>query len=107
MHSLRKHLKNKEKAARKTMTAATLLVKGRSLPLTPKDTGNLRQSAYTKMRVEGSRIIGEIGYTANYAVYVHEIAKRYKVGDWKYLETALKMSKDELIALFTGKLRPA
>ena len=37
-------------------------------------------------------IIGEIGYTAYYAVYVHEIEKEYRKpgSSWKYLENTIK-----------------
>jgi len=42
-------------------------------PLTPVDTGNLRSSWSTRLLREGKRSFIMFGYTANYAMYVHEL----------------------------------
>ncbi len=39
---------------------------------TPIDTSTLLNSQYREMTVSGTRIAGRVGYSANYAVYVHE-----------------------------------
>lgn len=39
---------------------------------TPVDEGNLKASAYTSVSTSPRGVVGEIGFTANYAVFVHE-----------------------------------
>lgn len=83
---------------------AALVIRRRSMELTPVDTGNLRGSAYTETfdGVEGPG--AEIGYTAGYAVYVHEIDKSYTVGQWKFLETALKEKSHEILEIIRKRV---
>ena len=50
---------------------AGLLVQRTSQKRTPRDTGNLRASAYTRKDPLGRRLV-EVGYTAKYAAAVHE-----------------------------------
>jgi len=37
-----------------------------------------------------------VGYTANYAVFVHEVKRNYRNGEWKYLETPARKLVKEL-----------
>ncbi|AGO15623.1 hypothetical protein K756_01795 [Glaesserella parasuis ZJ0906] len=39
---------------------------------TPVDTSTLINSQFTEMELNGTRLTGRIGYSANYAVYVHD-----------------------------------
>jgi len=39
---------------------------------TPIDTSTLINSQYRELSVNGSRLTGRVGYSANYAVYVHD-----------------------------------
>lgn len=50
------------------LMAAGLYVQGEAQKLAPVDTGNLRASAYTRKAGEAV----EIGFTAAYAIFVHE-----------------------------------
>lgn len=82
--------------------AAALQVKAEAMRRTPKETGNLQQSAYARM-VSGASLnaIAEVGYTAAYAPYVHEIppppeksipggrSATHTIGQWKFLESAM------------------
>lgn len=56
---------------------------------TPKDTGNLRASARTRTQTTGTWVQGVVGFTAYYAVYVHECKATHVVGDWKFLLRAV------------------
>lgn len=47
-------------------------IQNRAKLYTPVDTGNLRNSITTAVRVEGLRVIGEVGTPVNYAAAVHE-----------------------------------
>lgn len=74
---------------------AGLFIKGAALPKTPVDTGNLRQSAYvTAFDAPGGPGV-EIGYTAAYAMAVHEIDKNYKAQgtSWQFLKKAVQESR--------------
>lgn len=90
--------------------------------LVPVEFGNLKQSGFVRSTGSGFGTVVTVGYTANYAIYVHEIRRRqdgvlvthgmdfnikhaqYKKGklvmqrgpkqQWKFLETPLKQNKE-------------
>jgi hypothetical protein len=62
-----------ESTSESNMIKAMILIKRASLKRTPVKHGNLRRSCDTRVYVEGKRIVGEIKYGADYAVYVHEM----------------------------------
>lgn len=84
---------------------AALIVRKRAQELVPRDTGKLVGSAYTQVWVEPSGPVAVIGFSAEYAIFVHEIDKNYTVGQWKYLETALKEKSREILAALRGSVR--
>ena len=84
--------------SRAGMRRALQFIKKESLALTPIDIGNLRGSVFTEVTNEGENIVGTIGYTAEYAVYVHEINKNYTVGQWKFLEKPIAENHDRILA---------
>lgn len=62
-----------------------------SIPITPVDTGNLRNSFVVDApRTEGNMTTVTIRNVSDYALYVHEIPKNYRLGDYKYLTRALE-----------------
>jgi hypothetical protein len=89
------------------MWEAALIVQRRSMELTPVDTGNLKGSAYSILvpRLLAGGPGAEIGYTASYAPFVHEIDRNYKVGQWKFLETALKEKRKEVLEAIRRRAR--
>ena len=61
--------------ARKSVRAiqSALLIGGtRAALYTPIDTSTLINSQYREMFVNGNRLTGRVGYSANYASYVHD-----------------------------------
>jgi hypothetical protein len=62
-----------------------------AMRITPYDTGWLRGSRYVqKPDVTGAGAFTvQMGFSAEYAVFVHEINKRYTVGEFKFFEKAL------------------
>jgi hypothetical protein len=46
-----------------------------------------------------------IGYTAYYAVYVHEINKNYTVGQWQYLRDPLVTNHQKILDMIAGEAR--
>ena len=81
------------------MGLAAIHVKGEAQKLCPVDTGNLRSSAFVTTGRSRSGPYAKIGFGAYYAVYVHEINKRYRVGQWKFLETALRRSRSTILRI--------
>lgn len=90
---------------KKGVRTAALLVKRESQKLTPIDTGNLKGSAYTEVVGGDIKPGAIIGYTANYAPFVHEINKNYIKGQWKFLETAIKNNEFKIIKIIQDSAR--
>jgi len=47
----------------------------------------------------GPSITVEVGFSAYYALYVHERAARHEVGDWKFLERSLYENQGRIIGI--------
>lgn len=58
--------------AQKAAYVATSIIAGHAALMTPVDTSNLINSQFTRVIKVGTAAVGVIGYTANYAIYVHE-----------------------------------
>ena len=87
---------------------AGLYVKGESLKVVPWRTGNLAGSAYTEARETIVGPVCEIGYTASYAPFVHEIKRVHytKAGtSWKYLEIPLNSSQKIILDIIRSEVK--
>ena len=58
--------------AARGMTQALVLGAAEASVMTPIDTSNLLNSQYKHVRREGNAIVGRVGYTADYALPVHD-----------------------------------
>jgi len=94
--------RNLPKAYSSAMTAITLSIKGDSQKRAPVDTGFLKSSAYANiLKVDKNGTTGIVGYTANYATYVHEQTwKKHTVGEAKFLENAVKNISSKFTEIF-------
>jgi hypothetical protein len=99
MANLNKEIRGIRGRTKTGMWLAGLFIKGAALPKTPVKTGNLRQSAYVIARDGSGGPGAEIGYTAAYAVYVHEIDKNYVAPgtSWQYLKKAVEESRKAVL----------
>lgn len=115
--NLNKQIRGIQNRTKAGMREAALVVRRRSQQLTPVDTGNLKASAYTEVFDTSHGPGAEIGYTAYYAPYVHEIppppakspggrSATHTVGQWKFLETALKEKAKEILEIIRKRARP-
>jgi hypothetical protein len=92
------------------MRTAGLMIRREATPLTPIAAiagGTLRGSQFnTVYKDTGGQWSAEIGYTASYAPYVHEINKHYVAPgtQWKFLETAIFRRTADILALFGKEL---
>lgn len=93
------------------LMAGGLIIQGDSQKRVPVEYGNLRGSAYTRKAQDGSQAV-EVGYTASYAVFVHENMEQKLAGQerpsglgvyWgpkgepKFLEKAVREKADAVV----------
>lgn len=57
--------------------SALLILGAASAKEVPRDTSTLLNSQFREIDFKGTRITGRVGYSANYAVYVHEAPGKY------------------------------
>lgn len=83
------------KGVEKGIKKAALLLQRESQKVVPVDTGNLKNSAFTRITGTGFQTKATVGYTAEYAIFVHERTElRHKPGKIaKFLE---KPARDNL-----------
>lgn len=98
------------------LKAAGLALQRESQRLVPVDTGNLKASAFTRATGAGLDTAVTVGYTAAYAMFVHELVQMRLRGQpriggkgayWdpagrgqaKFLEEPARRMKDELLAI--------
>lgn len=55
----------------RAMKSATYIIRTESASLTPIDTSTLINSQFDTVGISGTRITGKVGYSAKYALYVH------------------------------------
>lgn len=70
--NLKKRDDDIQKGIERGLKKAGLLLQGWSQMIVPVDTGLLKNSAYTRVTGKGANTSVFIGYTASYAIYVHE-----------------------------------
>lgn len=58
----------------RALTSAMIIGSSQAAIYTPIDTNTLINSQFREIVVNGTRITGRVGYTANYAAYVHDPA---------------------------------
>jgi hypothetical protein len=81
--------RRKVKGLHRGIKKAAAYLLGESLEIVPVDTGYLRASAYINTYAEGSYIQVLVGYTAEYAIYVHEdleLRHGQEFNDWYIFE---------------------
>ena len=83
---------------------AGLFLQRKSQQIVPIDKNNLRPSAFTRSEGKGFKTDVQVGYTAAYAVYVHEnLEARHRPGkSAKYLENPMKQNRDKLLKIIAG-----
>ena len=62
----------------RAIKSATYIIRTESATLTPIDTSTLINSQFDTVEVSGTRITGKVGYSANYALYVHNSSGKLK-----------------------------
>lgn len=101
--NLERRISDIEGATMGGLMDAGLQVQRVSQTRTPVDTGNLKGSAFTRRAMGGSPAV-EVGYTAAYAVFVHEdMEARHLSGQSKFLESALRDNEDDIVRIIQSR----
>lgn len=67
---------------------------------------NLVNTGQTRVRVNpDGTVSGIVEYLAEYAIYVHNINKNYRVGKWQYLADPLRKLSASYVDRLASKLR--
>lgn len=95
------------KGLRKGLYKAGLFLQRESQKIVPIDKGILRASAFTRMEGQGFNVSAVVGYTANYALFVHEdLEARHKPGKQaKYLEQPLREKRPRIIEIVKEEIQ--
>jgi hypothetical protein len=110
-----------EAACARGLKKAGLHLQRASQLLVPVEYGVLKASAFTRASGQGTRTVVEVGYTAAYAIYVHEaIAMKLKGqprksglgnywdppgrGQAKFLEAPFRSKRDDLRAIVAAEM---
>ncbi|ADU69431.1 HK97 gp10 family phage protein [Pantoea sp. At-9b] len=62
----------------RALQSANLVIAAQAAIITPVDTSTLLNSQFREIIVNGTRITGRVGYSANYALYVHNASGKLK-----------------------------
>ena len=103
MNNLNKEISKIENAGYDGLLDAGLYVKNKALKQTPIKTGNLRGSAYVN-GTKNTRSV-KIGFSASYAIFVHEIKKNYRKGNWAFLQNAIQDNTKTILNIIKKKAK--
>lgn len=62
----------------RALKSATYIIRTESATMTPIDTSTLINSQFDVVEVNGNKITGKVGYSAKYALYVHNASGKLK-----------------------------
>lgn len=62
----------------RALKSATYIIRTESATITPIETSTLINSQFDTIEVNGTRVTGKVGYSANYALYVHNASGKLK-----------------------------
>lgn len=97
-----------QRAAR-GMTQALVLGASEAAVLTPIDTSNLLNSQFRNVRAEDTRLIGTVGYTADYAVPVHdpEVPQTFRrsTAEKEFLKKGMERAEPAMRQALKGALK--
>ena len=98
-----------EQKAARGVTQALILGASEASVMTPVDTSTLLNSQYRKVDKEGSKIVGTVGYTAEYAADVHDpnIKQRFRrsTAQKEFLRKGFEESEPNIRAMITGAIK--
>lgn len=98
-----------EQKAARAMTQALILGASEASVMTPVDTSTLLNSQYRKVDKDGTKIVGTVGYTAEYAKYVHDpnVKQRFRrsTAEKEFLRKGFEEAEPNIRAVITGAIK--
>ena len=98
-----------QQRAARGMTQALVLGAAEALVLTPIDTSTLLNSQYRRVERDGERIVGTVGYTAEYALPVHDPdvkqVFRRPSAEKEFLRKGFERAEPNIRAVLNGSIR--
>lgn len=98
-----------EQKAARAMTQALILGASEASVMTPVDTSTLLNSQYRKVDKDGAKIVGTVGYTAEYAKYVHDpnVKQRFRrsTAEKLFLKKGFEEAEPNIRAVITGAIK--
>lgn len=98
-----------EQKAARGVTQALILGASEASVMTPVDTSTLLNSQFRSVTKDGSRIVGTVGYTAEYARYVHDPAIkqnfRRSTAEKEFLKKGFEEAEPNIRAVITGAIK--
>lgn len=98
-----------EQKAARAMTQALILGASEASVMTPIDTSTLLNSQYRKVDKDGTKIVGTVGYTAEYAKDVHDpnVKQRFRrsTAEKEFLRKGFEEAEPNIRAVITGAIK--
>ena len=98
-----------EQKAARGVTQALILGASDASVMTPVDTSTLLNSQFRSVAKDGSKIVGTVGYTAEYAKYVHDpnIKQRFRrsTAEKEFLKKGFEEAEPNIRAVITGEIK--
>ena len=98
-----------EQKAARGVTQALILGASEASVMTPIDTSTLLNSQFRNVTKEGSKIVGTVGYTAEYAKYVHDpnVKQKFRrsTAEKEFLRKGFEEAEPNIRAVITGAIK--
>lgn len=98
-----------EQKAARGVTQALILGASEASVMTPVDTSTLLNSQFRSVAKDGSKIVGTVGYTAEYAKYVHDpnVKQRFRrsTAEKEFLRKGFEESEPNIRAVIAGAIK--
>lgn len=92
----------------RALQSALIIGSSQAALYTPIDTSTLLNSQYREVTATGTRIVGRVGYSANYAVYVHDpnIPQNFRrsTAQKEFLTKGFEDSRDAITAVIKKEM---
>lgn len=108
-NSMPKFISNVQKQGARGMTQALILGASEASALTPIDTSTLLNSQFRSIALDGTRVVGTVGYTAAYALAVHDPDNaqhfRRESAEKEFLRKGFEHAAPNIFAVIAGMVR--
>lgn len=98
-----------EQKAARGVTQALILGASEASVMTPVDTSTLLNSQFRSVAKDGSKIVGTVGYTAEYAKYVHDpnVKQKFRrsTAQKEFLRKGFEESEPNIRAVIAGAIK--